>query len=146
MQKITFEPPIYPFDIDFMRHVSNLAYVRWMEVGRCLLLDAVDLSVAKIATQGFGPVLVQTNISYKRPLYLGDKVRAELWLSELSNASAWMEFRFHNGEGVLAATGRQCGLFVDLASGRPKRVEGEMRERFEAYLIKEPAPVGATPQ
>ena len=54
-----------------------------------------------------------------------------------------MEFRFHNGEGVLAATGRRCGLFIDLGTGRPKRVEGEMRRRFEDYLIAEPVPAAA---
>jgi hypothetical protein len=31
-----------------------------------------------------------------KPLRLGDRVQAEVWLSELSLASAWMEFRFEN--------------------------------------------------
>ena len=141
MKKITFAPAIYTYDIDFMRHVSNITYIRWMEIGRCILLDAVDLSVARIAEQGFGPVLVQTNISYKRPLLLGDTVQAELWISELSNASAWIDFRFHNAAGVLAATGRQCGLFIDLTSGRPKRLDTQLRARFESYLIED-APAG----
>ncbi len=137
MKKITFEPTIHTFDIDFMRHVSNITYIRWMEIGRCLLLEAVDLPVSRVAEQGFGPVLVQTNISYKRPLVLGDKVHAELWLSELSNASAWIDFRFHNATSELAATGRQCGLFIDLASGRPMRLNPELRARFEPYLIED---------
>ncbi|MGE0537232.1 MAG: acyl-CoA thioesterase [Pirellulales bacterium] len=135
VQTLEFEPPIYPFHIDFMRHVSNIAYVQWMEMGRCLLLDAVGMSVAQIAEQGFGPVLVETIVSYKKQLCLGDRVRAEIWLSELSNASAWLEFRFHNGNGDVAATGRQRGLFVDLASGRPRRLTPEDRARFEPFLI-----------
>lgn len=134
MPKIHFEPPIYPFQIDFMRHVSNIVYVQWMEIGRCLLLDAVGMSVAQIAEQGFGPVLVETTITYKKPLLLGDRVQAEIWLSELASASAWMEFRFRNGAGELAATGRQRGLFVDIATSRPRRISPDERTRFLPFL------------
>ena len=137
MKKITYEPRIETFHIDFMNHVSNIVYVQWMEVGRCLLLEAVEMPVDRIATQGFGPVLVDTEISYKRQLRLGDKVRAELWMSELAKVSAWMEFRFYNGEDELVATGRQRGLFMDLVSNKPRRLGEEERERFEAFLIQD---------
>jgi acyl-CoA thioesterase FadM len=95
--------------------------------------------VVAIAEQGFGPVLVDTVVTYKRALILGDTVRAEVWLSELSHASAWMEFRFHNGLGELVATGRQRGLFVEIATGRPKRIDPSLRKRFEEYLIVDPS-------
>jgi len=137
VQKIRFEPSIYPFQIDFMRHVSNIVYVQWMEIGRCLLLDEVGMSISQIAQQGFGPVLVETVVSYKKQLLLGDRVQAEVWLTELSNASAWMEFSFQNGAGEVAAIGRQRGLFVDLATGRPRRLKPEDRTRFEPYLSSE---------
>lgn len=137
MKKLYFEPPIYTFQIDFMRHVSNIVYVQWMEIGRSMLLDAIGMPVAQIATQGFGPVLVETNISYKKPLYLGDQVKAEVWLSELSHASAWLAFRFLNGAGEVCAIGRQRGLFIYLATGRPKRITPEERMRFEEYFIPE---------
>ena len=63
MKKLYFEPPIYTFQIDFMRHVSNIVYVQWMEIGRSMLLDAIGMPVAQIATQGFGPVLVETDLA-----------------------------------------------------------------------------------
>lgn len=135
MQKITYEPPIETFHIDFMNHVSNIVYVQWMEVGRCLLLEAVGMPVDQLASQGFGPVLVDTEISYKQQLRLGDTVRAELWLSEVAKVSAWMEFRFHNGDDVLVARGRQRGLFMDLKSNRPRRLSDEERDKFETFLI-----------
>jgi acyl-CoA thioester hydrolase len=137
MKKISYELPIYPFQIDFMHHVSNIVYVQWMEIGRCLLLDTVGMPVAQIAEQGFGPVLVESEIQYKKPLVLGDSVRAEIWISELAAASAWMELRFYNQAGELAATGRQRGVFVTIATGRPRRLSPEDRQRFEAYLISE---------
>lgn len=137
MNKLCFDLSIYTFQIDFMKHVSNIVYVQWMEIARCKLLDALGMSVETIAGQGFGPILVESFIQYKKPLILGDQVKAETWLSELSHASAWLEYRFHNNRGELAATGRQRGIFVDFATGRPRRLTPEDRVRFEQYLIPE---------
>ena len=134
MERLSYELEIYPFQIDFMRHVSNIVYIQWMEVGRCILLDAVGLPVVQVGERGIVPVLAETTISYKKPLRLGDRVHAQIWLSELSQASAWMDFEFKNGAGDVAAIGRQRGLFVDLETGRPKRMAPEERARFERFL------------
>jgi acyl-CoA thioester hydrolase len=134
MQKIIFDLDIYTYQIDFMGHVNNSVYVHWMEIGRIKLLEAVGLPIHEIFKQGFAPVLVQTSITYKSPLYLGDRVQGEMWLSELRNASAVMQFRFYNRHQVLAAEGVQKGLFVDTQTNRPKRLVSSERALFEPYL------------
>ena len=134
MQKITFDLDIYSYQIDFMGHVNNAVYIRWMEIGRTKLLEAVGIPTHEIFKQGFAPVLVQTNITYKTPLHLGDRVCVEIWLSELRNASAMMQFRFYNGQQTLAAEGVQKGLFVDTKTMRPKRLTSEERALFVPYL------------
>jgi acyl-CoA thioester hydrolase len=137
LQKLTYKLPIYTYQIDFGQHVSNIVYIQWMEIGRLNLLSAVGLPVEQTIERGFSPLLVETSISYKQPLLLGDNVLAEVWISELSLASAWIEHRFYNGNGVIAATGRQRGLFVDRASGRPKRLSPEDRALFEPYVMND---------
>ena len=141
MQKICFELEVYSFHIDFIGHVNNIVYIQWMEIGRTKLLEAIKMPTHEILQQGFVPVLVQTNITYKSPLYLGDRVPVELWLSELRHASAIMQFRFYNAQGTLAAEGWQKGLFVDRETLRPRRLRSEERALFAAYLD---APVAAT--
>ena len=133
-EKIGFEVPIYTYHIDFARHVSNIAYVQWMEIGRIKLLEAVGMPVHEIYAAGIAPILIETQIAYKQPLYLGDTVRVELWLSELGNASAWMEFRFYGKSGTLAASGRQKGAFVSTETLRPMRLKPEQRQAFERFL------------
>ena len=134
MQKICFELEVYSFHIDFIGHVNNIVYVQWMEIGRTKLLEAIGQPTHEIINQGFVPVLVQTNIIYKSPLFLGDRVQVELWLSELRNASAIMQFRFYNAEGILAAEGSQKGLFADRKSMRPRRLRPEERALFLPYV------------
>lgn len=134
MQKITFELEVYSFHIDFIGHVNNIVYIQWMEIGRTKLLEAVEMPTHKIFQQGFAPVLVQTNITYKLPLYLGERVQAEMWISELKNASAIMQFCFYNEQKILAAEGWQKGLFVDKETMRPRRLRPEERSLFIPYV------------
>jgi acyl-CoA thioester hydrolase len=82
-------------------------------------------------------VLVSTEIAYKKPLVLGDKVRVELWLSDLQNVSATLEFRFFKGDD-LAAVGKQRGLFINTVTTRPYRLQPDDRVRFEPYLESAP--------
>lgn len=137
MKKLEFELDIYTYQIDFSGHVSNIVYIQWMEMGRLKILEAVGFPVDRVAVDGVVPVLASTEIAYKNPLYLGDRVRVEVWLSKLRGASARMEFRFYNGEGVLAATGSQKGLFVHRESMRPQRLSPEMRAAFEPFVWAE---------
>jgi acyl-CoA thioester hydrolase len=136
MQKIVFELEVYSFHIDFLGHVNNTAYTQWMEIGRTKLLEAVGMPLHAIFQQGFAPVLVQTNITYKSPLLLGDRIHIELWLSELRNASAVMQFHFFNQHQTLVAEGQQKGLFVDRQTMRPRRLQPEERALFLPYLIQ----------
>jgi acyl-CoA thioester hydrolase len=134
MQKISFELEVYSFHIDFIGHVNNIVYIQWMEIGRTKLLEAVEMPTQKIFHQGFAPVLVQTNITYKSPLYLGERVQVEMWISELKNASAIMQFCFYNEQRILAAEGWQKGLFVDRQTMRPRRLRPEERSLFALYV------------
>jgi acyl-CoA thioester hydrolase len=120
-----------------MGHVNNAIYIQWMEIGRTKLLEAVGMPTHQILKQGFAPVLVQTNITYKSPLYLDDHVQIEIWLSELRNASATMKFRFYNSQSLLAAEGIQKGVFVDTHTMRPRRFRPEEKDLFIQYLIPE---------
>ncbi|MBD2103676.1 thioesterase family protein [Leptolyngbya sp. FACHB-261] len=137
MAIISFELPIYTYQIDFIGHVNNIVYIQWMEIARMKLMEAIDLPVHQAHAQGFVPVLVHTEITYKNPLYLGETVRVELWLSELRKASAQMEFRFYNSQNILAAEGRQRGLFVTHATMRPRRLGAEEQALFTPFLLSE---------
>jgi acyl-CoA thioester hydrolase len=137
MQTLTFELPIYTYQIDFVGHVNNAVYVQWMEIGRHKLLEAVGLPIEQIAEEGIVPILASTEITYRAPLFLGDRVRVDMWLSELRQASARIEFRFYRNGETLAASGSQRGLFVHRDSMHPHRWTPEIRAAFEPYVRSE---------
>ncbi len=136
MSKVKFEVDVYTYQIDFVGHVSNIVYIQWMEIGRLKLLEAVALPISELSKTKIAPVLVETNIKYKKSLYVEDKVKIEVWFSELLNASAIMEFRFYNKNGDLVATGWQKGLFINKESMKVHRMTNEERESLAKLLIK----------
>ena len=69
MKKIEYIKPIYKYEIDSGQHVSNIAYVQWMEVGRLKLMEEVGLPAHEVKLKGFVPALIRTEICYKKPLF-----------------------------------------------------------------------------
>lgn len=133
MPKHAYDLEIYTYHIDFAGHVSNIVYIQWMEIGRLDLLKAAGMPIDECAARGFHPVLVETAISYKQPFHLGDAVRGHVWFTEIAKASAWLGFSFSDEAGNVRANGRQRGLFVESATGRPRRLLPEEVELFEGF-------------
>ncbi len=135
MEKIIFHQDIYTYHIDFAGHVSNIIYIQWMEIGRLKLLEATGMPVADVMKKGgILPSLAETTIRYRKQLFLGDRVRIEVWLSRLKHVSAVIEFRFYNSKDELTASGSQTGLFIDTSTHKPHRIDKEQRTAFSAYL------------
>ncbi len=137
-RKLIFTEKIYTYQIDFVGHVNNIVYIQWLENGRVRLLEAIGMPAFELAvSDGIVPVLTETSIKYKKPLFLNNTVTVEVWISKLNNASAIMEFRFFNEKGELCATAQQKGLFIDRKTMRPARLTEEYRQAFEQFLVSE---------
>ena len=139
MQKVSFDQDIHTFHIDFLGHVNNGIYIQWMEIGRTKLLEAAGLVTHEILKQNFAPLLVETTISYKVPLFLGDHAHIDVWLSKLRHTTGIIEYRFYNDEHTLVAEGNQKGVFVDTKTMSPRRLLPEERSLFTPFLEKNTA-------
>jgi len=133
-KKIIFQESVHTFQIDFNRHVSNIVYIQWMEIGRLKFLQKVGQPIEKIDKDGFFPVLTETQISYRRPLFLGENVEIELWIAELTGVYACIEFLFKKIDGSLVATARQKCVFVDSKTNKIKRLTDREHYLFLPYL------------
>ncbi len=134
MAKVKYDLEVYTYQIDIVHHLSNIVYIEWMEVGRLKLLEAIGLPVEQLELKGMLPVLTETHIRYRKPIYFGDKVHGEVWISELGAASAILKFAFYKNGNILAAEGWQKGLFINTATKKPHRLTPEERMRFEMFL------------
>ncbi len=135
MQKLVFEEKIYTYHIDFVGHVNNINYITWMENGRVKLFEAMAISIFDLLhSNNILPIITETFIQYKRPLFLNNKVEIECWISQINNASAILQFRFYNENRELCTTGHQKGSFINSKTLRPVRLTDDIRTCFEKFL------------
>lgn len=138
MQKLVFTEPVYTYHIDFVGHVNNIIYVQWLENARVKLIEAMGLSIHKIAEDDkILPIITETTIRYKKPFFLNDTVQVEVWVSEMFNVSANFKFRFLNGKGEVCSTAQQKVLFIDRSTQKPSRKIAKYRECFEKFYLKD---------
>jgi acyl-CoA thioester hydrolase len=138
MQKLNFTEQIYTYQIDFVGHVNNIVYIQWLEHARIKLIEAMGLTISQIAEQDeILPIITETDIKYKKPLFLSNKVHVEVWVSEMFNVSANFKFRFLNEKGEICSTAQQKVLFIDKATLRPSRKIVKYKENFDRFYIPE---------
>jgi YbgC/YbaW family acyl-CoA thioester hydrolase len=81
------------FDTDCAAVVHNIAYLRFIEVARTLLAEQLGLGLAQMAENQKYPVVVRTEIDYRRAAKLGDRLVVEGWLDRLERVRFWCAFR-----------------------------------------------------
>ena len=138
MQKLIFKEPVYTYHIDFVGHVNNIIYVQWLENARVKLIEAMGLNISKLSHEdNILPIITETNIRYKKPFFLSDKVTVEVWVSAIFNVSANFKFRFLNQKEDECCTAQQKVLFIDNTTQKPSRKIVKYRVAFEKFYIPE---------
>ena len=72
--RIRTEVQVMFFDTDCAAVVHNIAYLRFIEVARTLLAEELGLGLAAMAETQKYPVVVRTEIDYRRAAKLGDRL------------------------------------------------------------------------
>lgn len=125
---LLIEQPIVvrTYDIDFANIVHNIVYLRWLEDLRSEILADV-LPIEEILATGISPILTRTEIDYRWPVRIGDKVVGRMWVSDLSR-TRWTLSSEIVVEGRVCAAGRQSGYFADLNTLKPVRMPEKLKE------------------
>lgn len=119
------------FDTDAAGVVHNIVYLRFIEIARTLLGDQIGMGLADMMTTKMFPVVVRTEIDYRRPAALGDKLVVKGWLEKIERMRFWVAFKITRpSDGVLIAECRQMMAVVQMPAGRPVRLPKDWDERF----------------
>lgn len=118
------------FDTDCGGVVSNIAYLRFIEIARTHLAEELGLTLTEMAAKQTYPVVVRTEIQYRRPAKLGDRLVVEGWLDKLERARFWCGFRITRpNDDTLIAECRQMLAIVEMPAGKLLRLP----EHWEKY-------------
>jgi YbgC/YbaW family acyl-CoA thioester hydrolase len=130
---ISIDVQVMFYDTDCAAVVHNIAYLRHIETARTLLAENLGWKLTDMASAGQYPVVVRTEIDYKRPAKLGDIMHVEGWLEEVERSRFWCGFQItRSADGLVLVTSRQMLALVQMPEGKVVRLPGEWRERWGA--------------
>jgi YbgC/YbaW family acyl-CoA thioester hydrolase len=124
------------FDTDCAAVVHNIAYLRFIEVARTLLAEQLGLGLSQMAENQKYPVVVRTEIDYRRAAKLGDRLVIEGWLDRLERVRFWCAFRvLRPVDEALIAECRQMLAIIQMPEAKLLRVPDE----WDRYRISDGA-------
>jgi len=127
------------FDTDCGGVVSNIAYLRFIEIARTHLAEQLGLAVVEMAQKKRYPVVVRTEIDYRRSATLGDRLVIEAWLDRAERARFWCAFRITRPkDNTLIADCRQMLALIEMPSGKLLRLP-EHWKTYEGIESTEPS-------
>jgi len=107
------------FDTDCGGVVSNIAYLRFVEIARTLLAEELGLALTEMAENRRYPVVVRTEIDYRRAAKLGDQLVIEGWLDRVERVRFWCAFQITRPkDNTLIAQCRQMLALIEMPEGK----------------------------
>jgi YbgC/YbaW family acyl-CoA thioester hydrolase len=124
--RIRTEVRVMFFDTDCGGVVHNIAYLRFVEIARTLLAEELGLGLSQMVDTKKYPVVVRTEIDYRKGAKLGDRLVVEGWLDQLERVRFWCAFRIVRPEDeALIAECRQMLALVQMPEAKLLRLPDE---------------------
>jgi acyl-CoA thioester hydrolase len=135
--RVRTELQVMFFDTDCGGVVHNIAYLRFIEIARTLLAEKLGLPLVKMAESRTYPVVVRTEIDYRRAAKLGDRLEVEGWLDQLERVRFWCAFRVvRPADEALIAECRQMLAIIEMPEAKLRRLP----EDWDKYRSSIPSP------
>lgn len=120
---IETEIQVMYYDTDAGGVVHNTVYLRFIEYARTLLAIQLGMDFEEIRRTRIHPVVVRTEIDYKRPAILGDILQIHGDIGEVGGARFWVSFSVKRpSDGALLVSCKQALALVQMPEGRALRL------------------------
>ncbi len=116
-------------ETDQMGVVHHANYLIWFEQARTRLCSATGYHYADIEKLGYFLMVTGARIEYRQGARYGDTVRLICWLDRLNSRALRFAYEVLRGDELLAR-GSTEHIWVEAASGRPRRMPEVLREPF----------------
>lgn len=137
-----FELPmeVQDTDIDGLGHANNTVFVRWIQDVAVAHSVAVGLSLEAYRIHGAVFVVRRHEIDYLRPVLRGDNLLLRTWIDSFAAAKCLRgtEFVRREADGTETIVARSMTTWgcIEIATGRPTRIPGPIREIFAEWVVK----------
>ena len=130
--KFESEFQVRPDDLDMNAHVHNSRYfdyvlaARYDQMARCY-----GMPMEEFIRRGFGWVVQEAHIFYKRALGLGEKFIVQTWIDEVLNDGVKVKFEIRRKlNNKVCSDGTFHYTMVDLTSGRATQIPQDIVAKY----------------
>jgi acyl-CoA thioester hydrolase len=128
-------------DLDAMRHLNNVVYLRYFESARIAYLRSLVPAhdPAHPESGPFGVIFAECHINYRAPVHFDEEVAVHCSISDVRRSSFRVDFAMRVDERLVAA-GYGVLVGYDYTAGAAAPLPDEFRGAVEAAAAVEPAP------
>ncbi len=126
LPRIEHEVTVMFYDTDCAAVVHNLAYLRFIEEARTLMAEKMGMPLRHMVETGLYPVVLRTEIDYRSPGKVGERLLVRGGVSELGRVRFWVEFEIIRPEdGTILVTCRQSLALIRMPGAKAERLPDE---------------------
>jgi YbgC/YbaW family acyl-CoA thioester hydrolase len=135
--RIRTEVQVMFFDTDCGGVVHNIAYLRFVEIARTLLAEKLGLALGEMTETQRYPAVVRSEIDYRHPARLGDRLVVDGWLDRFERVRFWCGFKIvRPNDETLIAECRQMLALIKMPTGKLQRLP-QSWERYKTLNLAE---------
>lgn len=125
------ELQVRPDDIDMNQHVHSSRYMDYVLAARYDQMErCYHMPMETFIKHGFGWVIRNTFMEFKRPLFLGDRMRVATHIAEIHKDGVRVHFDILRADnGKTACSGYFNYTMVDLKTGRATPIPEWIKEK-----------------
>jgi acyl-CoA thioester hydrolase len=126
-------------DLDAMRHLNNVVFLRYFETARIAYLREIvpGHDPANPEQDAFGVIFAECHINYRSPVVFDEVVDVKCSIAHVKRSAFRVEFEMRVGTR-LAAEGYGVLVGFDYETQRAAVLPDELREKLEAEVAAPP--------
>lgn len=123
-------------DVDENCHISNVAYVRWIQDAARAHSEAIGWTKERYQGTGCFFLIRRHEVEYLRSAMGGDQIKIVTWVDEWRPASATRVTRILRAkDDVELVVARTDWVFVSIDGSRPKRIPADVVAAFNGPAL-----------
>lgn len=129
MQNYTTQIIVKPEHLDHLQHVNNVQYVSWVQD---IAIDHWVKATTKEIDTNYFWVLLQHNITYKKPAFLNDEIIIKTFILKSGGVKSIRCVEFYNKKtNILLVRSETTWCLINRETNKPSRITDEITACFE---------------
>ena len=121
-------------ETDQMGFVYYGNYAKYYEIARVELFRNIGLTYKSLEEMGIGMPVIEMKTNFVMPAKYDEKLVVNIKIPELPKLKIIFFYEIFNEKNELINTGETVLTFINLLTGKPKRVPSIMKDKLSKYF------------